>query len=317
MMIMSSSGEGNQLDMGLDTQFVIPENSWGFELGVETLRFDMDFASIVGSGLAGQSCDTGVFWGRGSDIVSPPQQRRFLLSQAIITLCQSGDLVIYPTCSFVGSHHATHNCERIHKTQSWLDLVCLVPMVSHQNHQALCSFAVFFYVLCSRLPFNSFRLVLWSRILLTFSFFSLLIFQVISSQWPKPFFDQKLNFLFYFLFPCSHILHLFFCSMLLELNSPYSRHHLDILSSGLNRLMTLSSHLSIATAAAAAITMILWPYTIDSNNQLFPFPSTRLFSQPITQLHLMMSTPLPNTFFLSFFLNPQSRVRCMLPFGVF
>ena len=61
MMIMSSSGEGNQLDMGLGTQSVIPENSWGFELGVENLGFDMDFASIVGSGLAGQTWDTGVF----------------------------------------------------------------------------------------------------------------------------------------------------------------------------------------------------------------------------------------------------------------
>jgi len=31
------------------------------EFGIEHLRFDMDFASIVGSGLAGQSWDTGVF----------------------------------------------------------------------------------------------------------------------------------------------------------------------------------------------------------------------------------------------------------------
>lgn len=48
MMNMSSFGE--QSGMGL-----------GMEFGIENLRFDMDFASIVGSGLAGQSWDTGVF----------------------------------------------------------------------------------------------------------------------------------------------------------------------------------------------------------------------------------------------------------------
>ena len=62
MVIMSSSGgEDSQLEMGLGMEFVTPANSLGFELGIENLGFDMDFASIVGSGLAGQSWDTGVF----------------------------------------------------------------------------------------------------------------------------------------------------------------------------------------------------------------------------------------------------------------
>jgi hypothetical protein len=62
MMTMSSSGgEDSQLDIGLGMEFVTPENTLGFELGIENLGFDMDFASIVGPGLAGQSWDTGVF----------------------------------------------------------------------------------------------------------------------------------------------------------------------------------------------------------------------------------------------------------------
>ena len=62
MVTMSSSGgEDSQLDMGLGMEFVTPAHSLGFELGIENLGFDMDFASIVGSGLAGQSWNTGVF----------------------------------------------------------------------------------------------------------------------------------------------------------------------------------------------------------------------------------------------------------------
>jgi hypothetical protein len=57
MMMSSSGGEDSQLDMDLGMEFVTPANSLGFE----NLGFDMDFASIVGSGLAGQSWDTGVF----------------------------------------------------------------------------------------------------------------------------------------------------------------------------------------------------------------------------------------------------------------
>ncbi|KAF8800230.1 hypothetical protein BYT27DRAFT_7227531 [Phlegmacium glaucopus] len=62
VMTMSSSGEDNQLDMGLGMEFVTPETTLGFELGmvgIENFGFDMDFASIVGS--AGQSWNTGVF----------------------------------------------------------------------------------------------------------------------------------------------------------------------------------------------------------------------------------------------------------------
>lgn len=61
IMMSSSGGEDSQLDMGLGMEFETPANSLGFELGIENLGFDMDFASIVGSGLAGQSWDTGVF----------------------------------------------------------------------------------------------------------------------------------------------------------------------------------------------------------------------------------------------------------------
>ena len=61
MMTSSSVGEDSQLDMGLGIEFGSPANSLGFELGTENLGFDMDFASIVGSGLAGQSWDTGIF----------------------------------------------------------------------------------------------------------------------------------------------------------------------------------------------------------------------------------------------------------------
>jgi len=62
MILMSSSGgEDSQLDLGLGMEFETASNSLGFELGIENLGFDMDFASIVGSGLAGQSWDTGVF----------------------------------------------------------------------------------------------------------------------------------------------------------------------------------------------------------------------------------------------------------------
>ena len=62
MMTMSSSGgEDSQLDMGLGMEIVTPENTLEFDLGIEHLGFDVDFASIVASGLAGQSWDTGVF----------------------------------------------------------------------------------------------------------------------------------------------------------------------------------------------------------------------------------------------------------------
>jgi hypothetical protein len=61
IMMSSSGGEDSQLDMGLGMEFETPPNSLGFELGIENLGFDMDFASIVGSGLSGQSWDTGVF----------------------------------------------------------------------------------------------------------------------------------------------------------------------------------------------------------------------------------------------------------------
>jgi hypothetical protein len=62
MMTMSSSGgEDSQLDMGLGMEFVTPEHTLGFELGIESLGIDLDFASIVSPGLAGQSWDTGVF----------------------------------------------------------------------------------------------------------------------------------------------------------------------------------------------------------------------------------------------------------------
>jgi hypothetical protein len=62
MITMSSSGgEDSQLDMGLGMEFVTPAHSLGFELGIENLGFDMDFASILGSGSAGQSWNTGVF----------------------------------------------------------------------------------------------------------------------------------------------------------------------------------------------------------------------------------------------------------------
>ena len=59
-MIMMSSfagGEDSQLDMGFET----PANSLGFELGIENFGFDMDFASILSSGLAAQTWDTDVF----------------------------------------------------------------------------------------------------------------------------------------------------------------------------------------------------------------------------------------------------------------
>ena len=56
MVIMSSSGgEDSQLDVGLGLEFVTPAHSLGFELGIENIGFDMDFASIVGSSLEGQS----------------------------------------------------------------------------------------------------------------------------------------------------------------------------------------------------------------------------------------------------------------------
>jgi hypothetical protein len=61
IMMSSPGGEDSQLDMGLGIDFETPANSLGFDLGIENLGFDMDFASIVGSGLAGQSWDTGVF----------------------------------------------------------------------------------------------------------------------------------------------------------------------------------------------------------------------------------------------------------------
>jgi hypothetical protein len=61
IMMSSSGGEDSQLDMGLGMEFETPANSLGFELGIENLGFDMDFASIMGSSLAGQSWDTGVF----------------------------------------------------------------------------------------------------------------------------------------------------------------------------------------------------------------------------------------------------------------
>ena len=61
IMMSSSGGEDSQLDMGLGMEFETPANSLGFELGIENFGLDIDFASIVGSGLAGQSWDTGVF----------------------------------------------------------------------------------------------------------------------------------------------------------------------------------------------------------------------------------------------------------------
>ena len=61
IMMSSSGGEDSQSDLGLGIEFETPANSLGFELGIENLGFDMDFASILGSGLAGQSWDTGVF----------------------------------------------------------------------------------------------------------------------------------------------------------------------------------------------------------------------------------------------------------------
>ena len=57
MTVSSSGGEDSQFDIGLGLEFVIPENT----LGLANSGFDMDFASIVGPGLAGQSWDTGVF----------------------------------------------------------------------------------------------------------------------------------------------------------------------------------------------------------------------------------------------------------------
>ena len=61
MMTMSSFGEDNQLDMGLGMEFVTPEDTLGFELGIENLGFNMDFSSVAGSGVGGQSWDMGVF----------------------------------------------------------------------------------------------------------------------------------------------------------------------------------------------------------------------------------------------------------------
>lgn len=61
MTISSSGGEDSPLDMGLGMEFATPQNTLGFELGIENLGFDMDFSSLVGSGLAGQSWDTSVF----------------------------------------------------------------------------------------------------------------------------------------------------------------------------------------------------------------------------------------------------------------
>ena len=61
IMMSSSGGEDSQLDLGLGMEFETPANSLGFELGIENLGFNMDFASIADSGLAGQSWDTGVF----------------------------------------------------------------------------------------------------------------------------------------------------------------------------------------------------------------------------------------------------------------
>ena len=61
IMMSSSGGEDSQLDLGLGMEFETPANSLGFELGIENLGFDMDFASVVGSGLTGQSWDTSVF----------------------------------------------------------------------------------------------------------------------------------------------------------------------------------------------------------------------------------------------------------------
>ena len=61
IMMSSSGGEDSQLDLGLGMEFETPASSLGFELGIENLGFDMDFAAIGGSSLAGQSWDTGVF----------------------------------------------------------------------------------------------------------------------------------------------------------------------------------------------------------------------------------------------------------------
>jgi hypothetical protein len=61
IMMSSPGGEDSQLDMGLGIDFETPANSLVFDLGIENLGFDMDFTSIVGSGLAGQSWNTGVF----------------------------------------------------------------------------------------------------------------------------------------------------------------------------------------------------------------------------------------------------------------
>ena len=61
IMMSSPGGEDSQLDMGLAIDFETPANSLGFDLGIENLGFDMDFTSIVGSSLAGQSWNTGVF----------------------------------------------------------------------------------------------------------------------------------------------------------------------------------------------------------------------------------------------------------------
>ena len=56
MILMFSSGrEDSQLDMGSGMEFTTPATSLGFELGIGNLGFDMDFASIVGSSLEGQS----------------------------------------------------------------------------------------------------------------------------------------------------------------------------------------------------------------------------------------------------------------------
>ena len=63
-MIMMSSfagGEDSQLDMGLGMEFETSANSLGFELGIENFGFDLDFTSILSSGLAAQTWDTDVF----------------------------------------------------------------------------------------------------------------------------------------------------------------------------------------------------------------------------------------------------------------
>ena len=64
IMMSSSGGEDSQLDMGLGMEFETPANSLRtlrFELGIENFGFDMDFASILNSGLSGKSWDTDVF----------------------------------------------------------------------------------------------------------------------------------------------------------------------------------------------------------------------------------------------------------------